>query len=75
MRNGVASGFTIDGPPAVLPSGVVIATPMIATTAIDTAASSSWRPLNGPIRPWRAGRWVKPGSFLGHAPLRSPSGT
>src|SRR5215204_1641729 len=61
MMNGVARGLTRLGPIDVLPSGVVIATPTIATTAIATAASSSWRPLNGPIRPWRSRLWVKPG--------------
>src|SRR5687767_10861444 len=61
MMNGVARGLTRLGPSDVLPSGVVIAMPTMATTAIATAASSSWRPLNGPIRPWRSRLWVNPG--------------
>src|SRR5688572_1656145 len=61
MMNGVARGLTRLGPIDVLPSGVVIAMPTMATTATATAASSNWRPLNGPIKPWRSRLWVNPG--------------
>jgi hypothetical protein len=61
MMNGVASGSTRLGGLAVLPSGVVIATPTIATSMTATAPTSSCRPLNGPIKPCRARRCVKAG--------------
>ena len=57
----MARGSTVPGPVAVLPSGVV--TPMSTITATKTAtnAITSWRPLNGPINPWRSRRWLNSG--------------
>ena len=61
MRYAVARGSTVAGRPAVLPSGVVTATSRITATMIAVMASASWRPLNGPTRPWRSLRWLNSG--------------
>ena len=60
-RKAVGFGFTVPGPSAVLPSGVV--TPTRTKTAMTTApnAAINCRPLNGPTTPCRSRLWVNPG--------------
>jgi hypothetical protein len=51
----------VPGPFAVFPSGVVIATSTMIAAMIAAPPMSSWRPLNGPTRPWRSRRWLNAG--------------